>query len=247
MAQILISSNSFVILHSFVFFFFIIRRMIIGRNGTRRNLNAKNGQCKGTNPIDRCWRCRSNWATDRKRLADCVLGFGRKAVGGKYGNIYVVTDSSDSDMLNPKPGTLRHAVIQKEPLWIVFSSNMFIKLNQELIFTSDKTVDGRGADVHIAYGAGFMLQYVKNVIIHGLHFHNIISRPGGLIRDSVDHAGVRTKSDGDAISIFGSSQIWIDHNTLYTCQDGLIDAIQGSTAITISNNEFSKHNEVSFL
>lgn len=51
-------------------------------------------------------------------------------------------------------GTLRHAVIQKEPLWIIFDRGMTIRLHQELIMQSDKTIDARGANVHIAGGAG---------------------------------------------------------------------------------------------
>nr|CAN69905.1 hypothetical protein VITISV_001007 [Vitis vinifera] len=217
---------------------------LTGSNGTRRSLRVNKGPCKATNPIDRCWRCRPNWASQRKRLADCVLGFGRNTVGGKYGKYYFVTDPSDNDMVNPKKGTLRHAVIQPRPLWIVFARSMIIRLNQELIMTSDKTIDGRGVNVHIAYGAGITIQFVKNVIIHGLHIHDIVSGSGGLIRDSVDHFGYRSRSDGDGISIYGSSHVWIDHNSMSNCKDGLIDAIQGSTAITISNNHFTKHNEV---
>ncbi|KAJ4706447.1 Pectate lyase family protein [Melia azedarach] len=219
-------------------------------NSTRRSLlrRAKyKGECRATNPIDRCWRCRENWADNRRKLADCVLGFGHKTTGGKKGNIYVVTDNSDRDVLNPKPGTLRHAVIQKEPLWIIFAHSMCIKLSQELIITSDKTIDARGADVHIAYGAGIMIQYVKNVIIHGLHIHHIVPASGGLIRDSVDHYGLRTASDGDGISIFGSSNVWLDHLSMSQCHDGLIDAVQGSTAITISNSHFTKHSDVILL
>lgn len=160
------------------------------------------------------------------------------------GPYYVVNDSSDSDLLNPKPGTLRHAVIQKGPLWIIFSTNMAIRLTQELIMTSDKTIDARGANVQIAYGAGITIQYIKNVIIHGLRIHHIVVGNGGMIRDSVDHVGLRTMSDGDGISIFGSSNVWIDHVSMSNCYDGLIDAIMGSTAITISNSHFTHHNEV---
>lgn len=54
-------------------------------------------------------------------------------------------------------------------------------------------------------------------------------------------------ADGDAISIFGASHIWVDHNSLSNCADGLVDAIMGSTAITISNNYFTHHNEVMLL
>ncbi|KAL9426369.1 hypothetical protein AB3S75_033199 [Citrus x aurantiifolia] len=110
-----------------------------------------------------------------------------------------------------------------------------------------KTIDGRGANVHIANGAGFMLQFVQNVIIHGIHIHNISPRSGGMIRDSVDHVGKRGQSDGDAVSIFGSSNIWLDHLTLSQAHDGLIDAIQASTAITISNCHFSKHDKAILL
>ncbi|XP_034923426.1 probable pectate lyase P59 [Populus alba] len=226
-------------------FNFQVNKVMTETNSTRRNLGSKRGErCMATNPIDRCWRCDPNWASHRQRLADCVLGFGHKTVGGKYGKIYVVTDSSDNDMLNPKPGTLRHAVIQKEPLWIIFSGSMVIRLNQELMVASNKTIDSRGAKVHIAYGAGITLQFVQNVIIHGLRIHDIVSGNGGLIRDAVDHYGFRTKSDGDGISIFGSSNIWIDHVSMSNCQDGLIDVIMGSNAITISNNHFTRHNEV---
>ncbi|PSR88364.1 Pectate lyase [Actinidia chinensis var. chinensis] len=104
--------------------------------------------------------------------------------------------------------------------------------------------DARGANVHIAYGAGITIQYVQNVIIHGLHIHDIAPGSGGMIRDSEDHTGFRTRSDGDGISIFGGVNIWIDHVSMSNCSDGLIDAIMGSTGITISNCHFTRHNEV---
>jgi pectate lyase len=136
-------------------------------------------------------------------------------------------------------------VIQKEPLWIIFSKNMNIRLSKELIMTSHKTIDGRGHHIHIAYGAGITIQFIQNVIIHGIRIHHIVATSGGNIRDSVEHYGIRTNSDGDGISIFGSSNIWIDHVSMSRCTDGLIDAIMGSTAITISNSHFTHHNDVS--
>ncbi|KAJ6866746.1 pectate lyase P59 [Populus alba x Populus x berolinensis] len=190
-------------------------------NSTRRNLKQGKkkyrGPCKVTNPIDKCWRCRRNWARNRKRLAKCALGFGRRTTGGLKGRVYVVTENSDDDVMNPKPGTLRHAVIQKGPLWIIFSKNMNIRLSKE------------------------------NVIIHGIRIHHIVATSGGNIRDSVEHYGIRTNSDGDGISIFGSSNIWIDHVSMSRCTDGLIDAIMGSTAITISNSHFTHHNDAILL
>uniref|UniRef100_A0A2N9FAB7 Pectate lyase n=1 Tax=Fagus sylvatica TaxID=28930 RepID=A0A2N9FAB7_FAGSY len=221
-----------------------VNEALDGTNSTRRSLKKYSGPCLATNPIDRCWRCKKNWANRRKRLAKCVLGFGRKTTGGLRGRYYIVTDPSDNDMINPKPGTLRHAVIQKQPLWIIFAHSMVIKLSQELLLTSDKTIDARGADVHIAYGAGISIQFVNNVIIHGLHIHDTVTKQGGMIRDSVSHMGIRTVSDGDGISIFGSTNIWLDHLSMSNCQDGLIDVVQGSTGITISNSHFTNHNDV---
>ncbi|XAR58703.1 Pectate lyase [Bertholletia excelsa] len=219
--------------------------MII-RNSTERRKLATSS-CGTGNPIDDCWRCDPDWQRNRKRLADCAIGFGRNAIGGRDGRYYVVTDPSDDDPVNPKPGTLRHAVIQDEPLWIVFKRDMVITLKQELIMNSFKTIDGRGVNVHIANGACITIQYITNVIIHGLHIHDCKHTGNAMVRDSPTHYGWRTIADGDGISLFGASHVWIDHNSLSNCADGLIDAIMGSTAITISNNYFTHHNEVMLL
>ncbi|CAD5186679.1 unnamed protein product [Musa acuminata subsp. malaccensis] len=217
------------------------------KNNTRRGLRGKrryDGPCMATNPIDRCWRCQENWAHHRKRLATCAKGFGRHVTGGKNGDFYVVTDPSDLDLVNPRKGTLRYGVIQDRPLWIVFARDMVIRLTEELIVNSNKTIDGRGVDVQIMNGAGITIQYVDNIIIHNLRIHDIKAGNGGMIRDSEHHYGLRTRSDGDGISIFGASNVWIDHVSMSNCMDGLIDAIQGSTAITISNSHFTQHNDV---
>lgn len=203
--------------------------------------------CLTGNPIDDCWKCDPDWPNNRQRLADCAIGFGQYAMGGKNGEYYIVTDSSDDDAVNPRPGTLRYAVIQPQPLWIVFPTNMLIKLSQELIFNSYKTLDGRGANVHISGGGCITLQYISNVIIHNIHVHHCVQSGDTNVRSSPTHFGYRTKSDGDGISIFGSKDIWIDHCSLSHCKDGLIDAVMGSTGITISNNFFSHHNEVMLL
>lgn len=224
-----------------------VDRMLLTTEHEGRHLGEKGpytGPCMATNPIDRCWRCDPNWEKNRQKLADCALGFAKGTTGGKGGRYYVVTDPSDNDLLHPKKGTLRHAVTRDGPLWIIFKHSMVIKLQQELIITGDKTIDGRGVQVVITGGAGITVQFIKNVIIHNIKIFNIVSKSGGLIRDSEGHFGLRTRSDGDGISIFGSSKIWIDHVSMSNCDDGIIDAIMGSTAITISNSHFTKHNEV---
>jgi pectate lyase len=161
------------------------------------------------------------------------------------GGFYVVTDPSDNNVAEPKYGTLRWGVIQPKPLWIVFAGDMIITLKQELMISSNKTLDGRGAKVHIAYGAQLTIQFVHNVIIHNLHIHDIKPAYGGMVRDSTTHCGLRTESDGDGITIFGACNVWVDHISMSNCADGLIDVVQGSTAITISNSHFTRHNDVS--
>ncbi|KAL5793298.1 hypothetical protein ACOSP7_001892 [Xanthoceras sorbifolium] len=214
-------------------------------NASRRNLGYLS--CGTGNPIDDCWRCDPNWERNRQRLADCAIGFGRDAIGGKNGRIYMVTDSGDDDPISPKPGTLRHAVIQDEPLWIIFKRDMVIKLKEELVMNSFKTIDGRGASVHIADGPCIKIHYATNIIIHGIHIHDCKPAAGATIRNSPEHAGWWMASDGDAVAMFSSKHIWIDHCSLSNCNDGLIDVIHGSTAITISNNYMTHHDKVMLL
>ena len=157
-------------------------------------------------------------------MADCTIGFGKDATGGKYGAIYPVTDPSD-DPANPKPGTLRYGAIQKEPFWIIFDKDM--------------------VKVEIADGPCITIQGVSHAIINGISIHDCKPAKPGLVRSTPDHVGHRLGSDGDAISIFDSSNIWIDHCFLARCADGLIDVIHASTSITISNNYFTQHDKVS--
>jgi pectate lyase len=124
---------------------------------------------------------------------------------------------------------------------------MVIQLKEELIMNSYKTIDGRGANVHIANGACITVQYVTHIIIHGIHIHDCKPAGNAMVRDSPGHYGWRTKSDGDGVSIFGGSNIWVDHCSLSNCADGLIDAVMGSTAITISNNFMTHHDKVMLL
>ncbi|KAK7262135.1 hypothetical protein RJT34_29696 [Clitoria ternatea] len=198
------------------------------------------------NDIDSCWRAKSNWASNRQALAGCAIGFGKDATGGIYGTMYIVTDPSD-DPVNPKPGTLRYGAIQTEPLWIIFDRDMSITLENELIMNSYKTIDGRGARVEIADGPCITIQGVSHVIIHGISIHDCKPGNAGLVRSTPDHVGHRQGSDGDGISIFSSSNIWIDHCYLARCTDGLIDIIHASTSITISNNYFTQHDKVMLL
>lgn len=189
------------------------------------------------NPIDDCWRCAgTDWRQDRQRLADCGIGFGRNAMGGKGGPVYVVTDPSDGDPVNPAPGTLRYGAIQEGPLWIVFAGDMTISPAHELVVSSRKTVDGRGARVVVGDGgACFAVRGASDVVIHGLTIRRC--RPAPKLE-----AGM---SDGDGVH--NSSDVWVDHCTVEACADGLIDVVVGSTRVTLSNNLLRNHDKAILL
>ncbi|CDP08806.1 unnamed protein product [Coffea canephora] len=161
------------------------------------------------NAIDSCWRSDPNWDANRQALADCARGFGADATGGKNGRVYTVTDSSDNPS-NPKPGTLRYGAIQREHLWIIFAEDMIISLKTVLSVSSYKTIDGRGVKVEIANGPCMEVRSASHVITHGISIHDCEAQRPGL---------------GDAITITGSSDVWIDHCFFSSCVDGLVDII----------------------
>ena len=218
-----------------------------GATDSSTSLATQSSGCATGNPVDDCWRCDPNWASHRQNLANCAIGFGRNAIGGRNGKIYVVTSAADNNPANPSPGTLRYAVTRAEPLWITFARSMTIRLKNELIITSFKTIDGRGVNVQIAGGAGLTLQYVTNVIVHGISIHDIQATGPARIMSSTSHVGNRGRADGDAISIYSSKNIWVDHCYLARAADGLVDVIKGSTGVTISNNYFTQHDKVMLL
>nr|1PXZ_A Chain A, Major pollen allergen Jun a 1 [Juniperus ashei]1PXZ_B Chain B, Major pollen allergen Jun a 1 [Juniperus ashei] len=200
------------------------------------------------NPIDSCWRGDSNWDQNRMKLADCAVGFGSSTMGGKGGDFYTVT-STDDNPVNPTPGTLRYGATREKALWIIFSQNMNIKLKMPLYVAGHKTIDGRGADVHLGNGGPCLfMRKVSHVILHSLHIHGCNTSVLGdvLVSESIGVEPVHAQ-DGDAITMRNVTNAWIDHNSLSDCSDGLIDVTLGSTGITISNNHFFNHHKVMLL
>ncbi|EMS61728.1 putative pectate lyase 7 [Triticum urartu] len=181
---------------------------------------------------------------NRARLARCAKGFGRETTGGLKGKIYIVTDPNDDDFTNPRPGSLRWGVVQTEPLWIIFARDMVINASQEIIIQSDKTIDGRGAQVHVANGGGLTVQHQNNVIINNLHVHGIKHTDGGNVSMTATHSTIRTRADGDGVSIFNATKVWVDHLSMDNCEDGMVDVVAMSTAVTISNTHLAHHNDV---
>ncbi|PHU00918.1 hypothetical protein BC332_30705 [Capsicum chinense] len=203
----------------------------------------------GFNVIDKCWRTDPNWRSHRQQLAKCSVGYSGKMTNNIGDDVikYKVTDTSD-DPLNPKPGTLRYAMTHIQgKIWVTFERNMTIRLQKPLLVSSFTTIDGRGVEVHIADGACLMLQRVTNVIIHGIKIHNCKAQTASTVLGPDKKIVNVGPVDGDAIRMLTSYKIWIDHNTLYDCEDGLIDVTRGSTNITISNNWFRTQNKVMLL
>lgn len=201
------------------------------------------------NAIDSCWRRNPNWIEQREKLALCSVGFAGKMKGniGEGTTSYVVTDPSD-DPLNPKPGTLRYGTTMvRGKVWITFQKDMTITLQATLLVGSLTTIDGRGAIIHIARGGCLLLHKVHDVIIHGLRIHHCRSQPAHKVMGPGAQLMELSEMDGDAIRLVASTKVWIDHNTLYKCEDGLIDVTLGSNNVTISNNWFRDHDKVMLL
>lgn len=85
------------------------------------------------------------------------------------------------------------------------------------------------------------------MIIHGLKIHHCKAQTASTVLGPDKKIVNVGPVDGDAIRMLTSSKIWIDHNTLFDCEDGLIDVTRGSTDITISNNWFRTQNKVMLL
>ncbi|XP_022137719.1 putative pectate lyase 2 isoform X2 [Momordica charantia] len=201
------------------------------------------------NAIDRCWRSNPYWRRNRQQLGVCSVGFVGKMTNNIGRNLirYQVTDPSD-DPINPRPGTLRYgASVIRGKVWITFRRDMRITLHKPLMISSFTAIDGRGATVHIAGNACLMVLRASNIIIHGLIIHHCRAQAAAQVMGPNSKIISLGHVDGDAIRLVTASKVWIDHNTLYRCEDGLLDVTRGSTDITISNNWFRDQDKVILL
>ncbi|KAJ4844479.1 hypothetical protein Tsubulata_006315 [Turnera subulata] len=201
------------------------------------------------NPIDKCWRKNPDWRKMRMQLGTCSVGFAGKMTNnvGKGATFYKVTDPSDNPS-DPKPGTLRYgATMITGKVWITFKRDMTIKLQKPLLVSSFTAIDGRGVDVDITGSGCLVLYKATDVIIHGLRIHHCKSHGPSSVMGQDGKLMPLGQMDGDAIRLVTASKIWIDHNTLYSCQDGLLDVTRGSTGVTVSNNWFRDQDKVMLL
>ncbi|KAH7857813.1 hypothetical protein Vadar_016754 [Vaccinium darrowii] len=151
------------------------------------------------NVIDGCWRSDPNWRHHRQHLARCSVGYAGKMTDNIGPNVtrYKVTDDGD-DALDPKPGTLRYgATMIKGKVWITFHKDKQIKLQKPLLVSSFTTIDGRGADVHIAGGGCLVLLGVtKRIKGNGPTGWNF-----GSTKDLFENGATFTQTSDDAASV----------------------------------------------
>lgn len=93
-------------------------------------------------------------------------GWGRFAVGGRYGSVYHVTNLNDSGA-----GSLRDAVTTKNRI-VVFDVAGVIKLNSRLVFASNLYVAGQSAPGEgiTVYGNGVSFSGSTNTIVRYMRF-----------------------------------------------------------------------------
>ncbi|XP_034215723.1 probable pectate lyase 4 isoform X1 [Prunus dulcis] len=201
------------------------------------------------NVIDGCWRWNSDWRRNRQELVLCSVGFSGKMSNNIGRDIvyYQVMDPSDN-ALDPKPETLRYgATIIRGKKWITFQRDMRIRLEKPLLISSFTAIDGRGPSVRIAGNACLVVFKASNIIIHGLRIHHCRSQAPSLVMGPDGKKMPLGQVDGDAVRLVTASKVWIDHNTHYDCEDGLLDVTCGSTDITVSNNWFRDQDKVMLL
>jgi pectate lyase len=151
-----------------------------------------------------------NTAPAHENLLQELVGFGRHTSGGKGGGLYTVTSLADSG-----PGTLREALTgAATPLWIRFGVSGTIPLSSEIVVQSNKTIDGRGADITLS-GHGLSLQNgASNLIVNNIKLTNIA---------------------GDALRLYnGSRRMWVHHCDISNTGDGAFDATENVDEVTMS-------------
>ncbi|AWI08751.1 pectinesterase family protein [Ereboglobus luteus] len=137
-------------------------------------------------------------------------GFGSEATGGAGGAVYVVTNATD---------LLAKAALD-EPAIITVSGTISLLgvSNKRAPVKSNKTI--QGADANATIIGEIQISYVDNVIVRGL----TITNPGETIdTDPGSPTYGKYIDSGDGINVWGSTNVFITHCTLFNCGDGCID------------------------
>lgn len=126
-------------------------------------------------------------------------GFGRFAVGGRYGSVYKVTNLNDSGT-----GSLRDAVSQPNRI-VVFEVAGVIRLNSRLVFKNNLYVAGQTAPGEgiVVYGDGVSFSGASNTIVRYMRFR----------------MGKSGESGKDAAGIANGTNMIFDHVSVAWGQD----------------------------
>ena len=159
-------------------------------------------------------------ADPNQALLNKLEGFASGTTGGLGGTTCVVANLNDGGK-----GSLRDCVSSAKSRWVVFAVSGEIQLKSAVKVRSNTTVDGREARIVIT-GHGLAITKAENVIIHNL-----------TVQDVKD----------DAIKIYQSKKVWINHLTLQRADDGLLDITNGSTDVTVSYTKLMNHNKTMLI
>lgn len=126
-------------------------------------------------------------------------GFGRHAVGGRYGSVYKVTNLNDSGA-----GSLRDAVSQPNRI-VIFEVAGVIRLNSRMVFAKNLYVAGQTAPGEgvIVYGDGVSFSGATNTIVRYMRFR----------------MGKQGTSGADAAGIANGTNMIFDHVSVAWGQD----------------------------
>ena len=149
-------------------------------------------------------------------------GFGRYTVGGKGGQVYVVSSLADNPT-NPQPGSLRYAVKQRGARQITFSVSGVIKLQKTLEIKHDFiTIDGQTSPYGIVISGADTSIEANQVILRYLRF-----RPGSALEE------------GDALSARNQNDIIIDHCSMSWANDE-VGSFYNNTRFTLQHSILSE-------
>lgn len=163
-----------------------------------------------------------------ENLLSSRVGFGAAATGGQGGELCVVTSLDDNG-----PDTLRECVARDSKgdraVWAVFGVDGTITLDSPLRLGSNTTIDGRDAMIRIRR--------------HGL----AISKDSNVILHNIELSDIRGTDDSDALTVYASSNVWVDHVSFSNSTDGLLDITKGSREVTVSWCRFENQNKTMLI